>query len=517
MRHYDRPTADPLRGEGARPPILEVSRVSLTRGQVLALDRVSMRLPERGAVHALLGQNGSGKSSLLGVISGQLAPDAGTVSIAGERLSPKGGAHDALEYGVAMVSQELALAQDVSITENVLMGRLPRRRGRIDWPQAHERAAQVLARLGLRLDPRCQVRTLGPDQQQLVEIGRALATEARLLILDEPTSSLNAGEVEQLFATLNQLREEGVSTLLVSHRIPELYAICDSVTILRDGREVLTRPMSEVSPADLVEAMVGLPVVGVGEPEERVSEPGPVAMRATDLGVAGEFSDVGLSLRAGEVVGIAGLTGAGCSAVLRTLAGVTHAYTGQIALGGGEGVTFRGPRDALDAGVAYLPPDRKTEGLNLRLSIEGNLALPLGRNRSRFLKPSLAAEHAKARELTARTTLKSAGAGEPVANLSGGNQQKVAIGRCLVVNPKVLLLDDPTRGVDVSARAEIHQLLRDLAIEGSAVLVSSSDNEELVELCDRVVVMAAGRVVGEIIGADLTEAAILSAAGGSHD
>lgn len=493
---------------------LNLTGITKSFGGVHALRGVDFEVSERGSVHGLIGANGSGKSTLLGILSGQVSPDSGTVSLHGERVEFRDPAH-ALSHGIAMVSQESALAPHLSVAENILLGRrLERSWWGIDWRSTNRRAHDVLARLDLDYDPTIAVSRLRPDQRQMVEIARALSIETSILILDEPTSSLSDDQVRSLFAAVRRLKEHGVSTVFVSHRLPELFELSDEITVLRDGRTVATGPTGAFDQATLVDAMVG------GSKARRTSErrsrraavPGAVPrIEVRGASSPRAFTDVSLTVQAGEIVGLAGLTGAGRGELLESLFG-SRSFTGDVALNGTSLAGSR-PDEAISAGAGYLPPDRKTEGVVLQRSIVDNLLMVSTRDRRRLGAPR-AADTASAATLAKRMSIKAPDLGSTVGSLSGGNQQKVAIGKWLGAEKSVLLLDEPTRGVDIAAKHEIHSLLRDAADRGTALLVSSSETDELLELCDRILVMHAGAIVADVAAADATEPLITRLAGG---
>lgn len=490
-------------------PILRITGLSVQRGNVLALARADLTINRPGEVHALLGQNGSGKSTLLGVLSGQLRPLTGEVLLSGEPLR-FADTSKARSRGIAMVSQELSLAPELSVAENVLMGRNLVRRGAISWRRSRERAAQVLAELGFEIDPSARTGDLPADQRQLVEIARAIVGDPKLLVLDEPTSSLSTDEVAALFTVIRRLSSRGVSTIIVSHRLTELYEICDRITVLRDGETVLESEMQATTPDSLVEAMVGeLPPPTARTRPDIGSEP---VLELAALGSSPAVEGVDLTVRRGEVVGLAGLAGAGTSELLETIAGRRPITAGSMRLLKNE---YRpsGIREALARKVAYLPPDRKSLGLHLGMSVADNLALPVTRNRPRLSPPRRGEERMRARALIDLFRVRVPSSGNQVGTLSGGNQQKIAIGKCVELEPDLLLLDEPTRGVDIAARRDIHDRLDALAAEGMTVLVVSSDVDELLELCHRIVVLVRGRVVGEVDAATADELTIAQLAG----
>lgn len=486
-------------------------------GGVHALRGASLRIGRPGTVHGLIGANGSGKSTLLGILSGQVRPDAGTIEIDGLPVTFPNPL-SALRRGIVMVAQETALAPDLSIAENVFLGRRHvRRRVRgIDWGRTNARAAEVLAQLGVDEDPSTPVRRLRPDRQQMVEIARAISLDARVLILDEPTSSLNDHEVEALFAVVQRLRARGVSIIFVSHRMPELLRLSDELTVLRDGRAVASGPIQDFDTHQIVDAMVGRAGAWRERPRPvrtHVAADAPPALRLRGLSLPGAFEHIDLDVEAGEVVGLAGTVGAGRSDLLEVVFGARRGASGTIEL---EGAPFRprNPRDAIGRGLGYLPPDRKQQGLVLGRSVAENLTVVATRRRNRLAAPGGAAERAAVGDAVSTMGIVAASPDVPVATLSGGNQQKVALGRWIAGGARVLLLNEPTRGVDVAAKAEIHRLLRAAAADGAAILVSSSEPPELLELCDRIVVLGRGRVVASLNADEATEEAIAHHAGG---
>lgn len=487
-------------------------------GGVHALRGARLALSGPGVVHGLIGANGSGKSTLLGILSGQQRPDAGRLVLDGAEVtlsSPLA----ALRHGIAMVSQETALAPDLSIAENVLLGgRLERRRVRgIDWRASNARAAELLAGLGLHEDPATPVGRLRPDRQQMVEIARALSQEARILILDEPTSSLGDDEVQALFAAVRRLQARGVSTIFVSHRLPELLALADELTVLRDGETVAAGPIADFDADRIVAAMVG-PAGAERAPARRpaprsaVTTSSAPALRLRGVSAHGLLRDVDLDVAPGEVVGLAGVVGAGRSELLEAVFGALPA-SGTVELHG-RPLRARDPREAIAAGVGYLPPDRKHQGLVLQRSVAENLAMVASRDAGRLRAPGGSGERALVGEAVATMRIVAASPDVAVSTLSGGNQQKVALGKWIAARSRVLLLDEPTRGVDVAAKAEIHRLLRAAAADGAALLVSSSETDELLALCDRIVVLARGAVVASLTAEEASEEAVARFAGG---
>jgi ribose transport system ATP-binding protein len=466
-----------------------------------------------GEVHALVGENGAGKSTLSRILAGLARPDAGRMLLGGEPYAPIGKAA-AARRGVAIVLQELNLVETLTLAEQVLFGAIPSRLGFVDRRALREQARVALGRVGLQeLEPERSVSSLGVGQRQMLAVAAALAAPCRVLILDEPTAALGEHEAERLFAEMERLKGEGAAILYVSHRLEEVRRLADRVTVLRDGRVVATRQRGETTNAELVQLMVGR------DPGSRTAR-GVLSARSVDpvLRVRGlrrgsVVRDVSFDLWRGEVLGLAGLMGSGRTETVRALFGADGALGGEVELRGRRlPRLFRSPKEAVLHGIALVTENRKDEGLLLSLSVRANLTLArLGQlSRRGFLRPE--AERAAARALVSRLGIKCASVEQPVGELSGGNQQKVVLGRWLDRDFDVLLCDEPTRGVDVAARAEIHELLRELARSGKAVLVVSSEIEELRALCDRIVVLSAGRVAGTFEREGFDQDAILEAA-----
>jgi len=465
-----------------------------------------------GEVHALLGENGSGKSTLLKILSGQLQPESGQLRI-GARSGFFRNANEALRNGIATVSQETTLAPDLSIAENILLGRrLVRRYGAIDWRATRRKATAALDRLGLDLDAGTPVRRLRPDQAQMVEIARALSIEARVLILDEPTSSLTDDEVTALFESVRALRRDGVATIFASHRLNEVFDLCDRATTLRDGRTVGTGLLAQTTRNELISLMVGRSIDDTAPP--RQEEPGKPVLRVRGLSLHGAFQDVDLDVARGEIVGLAGLVGAGRTELLESLFGL-HRVRGVVEIEGSS-VSYRKAADAIADRVALVPADRKRDGLVLGRSVRENLLMASQSRTFRLRVPSASRELATVAAASERLQIRAHSPGAPVATLSGGNQQKVLLGKWLETDPRLLMLDEPTRGVDVGAKGEIYRLLFEARSQGVAILISSSENPELLTLCDRVVVMFRGRVAASLSRAEASEAAIALYAGGQQ-
>jgi ABC-type sugar transport system ATPase subunit len=495
---------------GDSEPILRAEGVHKRFGGVHALRGADLAVYP-GEVHGLTGENGSGKSTLLKILSGQLQPDAGRIRLGADATVFRS-ARDGMRSGVVTVSQETTLAPDLSIAENIFLGhRMPRRSGVIDWPGTRRRAELALIRLGLELDPRLPARRLRPDQAQMVEIARALSMEARVLILDEPTSSLTDDAVSLLFDSVRRACENGVATIFVSHRLNEIFELCDQVTTLRDGVTVGTGPVDSYNRESLVSLMVGGSLERAA-PDWQQPASERVVLRARCLSLPGAFSEVDLEVRSGEIVGLAGLVGAGRTELLESLFGL-HRPEGTVELDSTLR-SHRSPREAIRDGIALVPADRKRQGLVLGRSFGENLLMASQSQSFRLRPPRRKRELATIEAATKQLQIRAASPDAVAGTLSGGNQQKVLLGKWLETKPRLLMLDEPTRGVDVGAKREIYHLLLAARSRGIGILVSSSETPELLTLCDTIVVMFRGRVVASLPRAEADEATIARLAGG---
>jgi ribose transport system ATP-binding protein len=460
-----------------------------------------------GRVHALLGENGAGKSTLVNLLSGVLVPDGGSIAVDGrehDRLTPA----QARAHGIAVVQQELSLAPHLPVVENVALGAVPTRFGLIDYGRLAQEVTQVLARLGLEVALDQPVEELPLGKRQLVEIAKALYRKPRVLILDEPTSSLTAHEVKALFAVLDALKREGVALVYISHRMNEVMHLCDWVTVLKDGTRTADQSLAGVSPQELVRLMVGREPGDLFPPFRSTATPVPaLTVRRLE---APSVHAVDVTVRKGEVLGIGGLLGQGQEELLLALYGALDAQAEQLEAGGADRPS-RDPIDAIDRGLAYVPADRKREAVLLPLSIRFNLTLPGLRRLARRGMRRFAEEARVARQLMEDLTVRGGGPERAVQLLSGGNQQKIALARWLPLAPSVLLLNDPTRGVDVDTKREIYLRLKAMAADGVAVILLSSDALELVHLCDRVLVFRDGRIAADLPHGAATEEAIVAA------
>jgi rhamnose transport system ATP-binding protein len=489
--------------------LLDARHVTKAYAGVHALRDASFELLA-GEVHALVGENGAGKSTLVKILTGAVLADAGEVRLSGQVVahhSPRA----ARSSGIVAIYQQPALFPDLTVAENMAIGVEAGGPWRtVDWKERRRRASALLTEVGARIDPDREAGGLSMPEQQLVEIARALGAQARILILDEPTASLSEEDTQALFGVIRRLRQQGVGMIYISHRLEELATIADRVTVLRDGRTIDTRPMSEVSRQDLIALMVGRELSAVFPKREvPVGEP-VLELRGLGSRAAG-VRDVSLQLRAGEIVGLAGLVGSGRTELARTLFGLAPADAGELLLRGSR-VTFASPAGAIAAGIAYVPEDRRRHGVVLEMPIDANITLAsLGR-----LSGPRGLDFGREREIALqyvrRLSIKTPATYTRAAALSGGNQQKVALARWLATQPSVLILDEPTQGVDVGAKSEIHALMVELAGQGLAILMISSELPEILGMSDRVAVMRGGTIVGLLSRAEATQARILELA-----
>ncbi|MDQ7903960.1 sugar ABC transporter ATP-binding protein [Phytohabitans sp. ZYX-F-186] len=496
-------------------PVLEARGISKGFPGVLALDGVSFRLAA-GEVHALVGENGAGKSTLIKVLTGVHQPDRGELRLHGGPVS-FGTPLDAQRAGISTIYQEVNLVPQMSVAHNLLLGREPRGRlGVIDTGQLYTQARRVMSRYGIQTDVRRPLRSLGMGAQQMVALARAVSIDARVVIMDEPTSALEPREVDTLFGVIGDLRAGGISVVYVSHRLEELYRICDQVTVLRDGRVAHTGPLAGLERVKLIALMLGRDTADVrlrGQTEfagRHTAKNGQPVVEARALSRRHQLHDVSIRVRPGEVVGLGGLLGAGRSETAKAIAGALP-FDGGAVVVAGHALRKGSPAAAIRAGASLLPEDRKAEGIVPTMSVRDNIALAALPRLSRAGIVSEARVDRVVQTLMKRLRIKATSPHQKVSELSGGNQQKVLLARSLATGAKVLLLDEPTRGIDVGAKAEVQALIDELAAEGLGVLLISSDLEELVEGSDRVVVLRDGAVVGELSGDEVTEEAIMRA------
>ena len=488
--------------------ILDMRNIHKRFPGVYALNDVSFSV-RKGSVHGIIGENGAGKSTLMRILSGAYTTDEGEVAIDGAVIvtpTPE----RMLQLGVAVIYQELSQAPHLTVAENIFLGRMPRNRfGLIDWRRASKEAAEVLARLGFRVDPGARIDTISVAQRQMVEIAKAIASDARIVVLDEPSAVLGDAELEQLFDSIRSLsRDHGVSFIYISHRLKELYQICEEVTVLRDGRVVVaSMPLADTTTNDLIRYMVGRELRDIFPP--RVTPSDEIRLEIRKLNRDGVLSDISFDVRRGEILGICGLAGSGRTEVLRAIAGADRIDGGEVRIDG-KTIVMDGPRGGLAHGVGLLPEDRKTEGLFLDQSVAFNVTVSELSALSRRGLISAARENEAVSRFVQQMRIKTPSAATKVRTLSGGNQQKCGIARLLHAGTQILLVDEPTRGVDVAAKRDIYDLLVELtSTRGASVVMVSSELPEILGLCNRIVVMREGEVAAILDGADATEESIM--------
>jgi len=474
-------------------PAVEMRGISKSYPGTRALNGVDFSL-RPGEIKALLGENGAGKSTLIKILSGAEPKDEGTIAISGESVrihSPQ----DARRHGVGVIYQEFTLVPDLTVAENIYLGRLPGGELKVHWKDLFSGAEDLMVRLQACIDVRRPVSSLSLADQQLVEIAKALSTNARILIMDEPTAALSKGETDILFGVIRRLKEDGVSIVFVSHRLEEIFDIADSVAILRDGNKVADEPITAVTPKSLVDLMIGRSLFD--QLYHRDKAAGRELLRLDRLGKEGCLEDISLYCRAGEVVGITGLVGAGQTPLARCLFGVERFDSGELRVDG-KSLRLHSPVQAIREGIGLIPEDRRRQGLVLGLPIRNNLVLAALDAVSRFLRVDARKEEALAAEHIRALRIKAVGSGQRAGSLSGGNQQKVVIAKWLVNKSKILIFHEPTRGIDVGAKEEIYRMMQDLASGGAAVLLISSDIQEVLGVSDRIYVMRKGRIAAEL-------------------
>jgi len=512
--------------ETSPPPLLRVEQVTKSFPGVLALQDVSLEV-HPGEVLGLVGENGAGKSTLMKILSGVYQPDSGEIILDGKPVvlhSPR----QAQDLGISIIYQEFNLMPNLSVEENVFVGREPNSGKVVRWRQLRKQTTDLLDQLGVHLNPKAIVRSLSVAEQQMVEIAKALSLNARLVIMDEPTSALTDTEVTALFEIIRGLKARGLAVIYISHRLEEIFTICDRVTVLRDGQLAGELPIAEATPDRIVRLMVGRPLMDLFRPEEaerrleRLAQRSPTpVLEVHGLGRTGTgqdpsaivLEDVSFSLRPGEIVGLAGLVGSGRTEIARAIFGADEYDRGEIVVDG-QPIRIGSPREAIRLGIGLVPEDRKLQALVLGLAIRENLSLSLLDRLSRFGIVRLASERALARRMVDALRVRTPSIEQKVLNLSGGNQQKVVIAKWLALHPKILIMDEPTRGIDIGAKAEVHGLMHQLAADGVAILMISSELPEIVHMSDRVLVMHQGRIAGELQREEATQEAIMTLATG---
>jgi rhamnose transport system ATP-binding protein len=473
---------------------IEFRQIDKSFGAVAALRDVTFSISD-GEAHAIVGENGAGKSTLLKILSGSLRPDRGELRVFDEPAT-FGRPRDALAHGIGLVHQEMLAFPNLSVTANIFAGReLTNRFGRLRETEMRQRASELLARLHVPVPPDALVERLPIAYRQLLQVARALAFDCRILALDEPTTSLTTGETDHLFRVLDDLKRGGVTLIYVSHRLPEVFRLCDRITAMRDGRYVATFAKAAVTADEVVRSMVGRDLAPRAVEPSRRAAAGEALLRVENLSRARSFADATFDVGAGEIVAVFGLVGSGRTELLETLVGIHRPDRGAVFIEG-RARGFRSPRDAARAGVVLVPEDRQRQGLFFNLSLRHNLLLPGAEARGAILIP--AGEKRAAENLLQRWRIKAASPAVAPHAVSGGNQQKLVLAKWLALDPRVLLLDEPTQGVDVGAKFDIHAIVRGLASRGTACLIASSDLPEVLALADRILVMRSGRIVGEL-------------------
>ncbi len=490
-------------------PLIQLRNLSKSYVGVHALRNLSFDIAA-GEVHAVCGENGAGKSTLIRLLTGVVAPDEGEILVRGQRLKT-GNVQNSEDSGIAVMHQESSIFPDLNAVDNIFVGR------EITWcngllldqTRMKQRTRELLARLGASIDLASPVGELPLAQQQIVALARAHSRECHLLIMDEPTASLSSRETETLLTIVRQLRADGVSILYVSHRLEEVFEIADRVTVLRDGQFVATNHVSEMNIGKMIQLMVGRSIEEVPHTEKQSK--GDIVLDVKQLTRSGAFENVTFSVHSGEIVGLAGLVGSGRSEIARAIFGVDQAESGSVSISG-RLLTQNSVKESMAAGIALVPEDRQHEGLVVEMTVAENLSLATLPSLCRWGLVDRQKEAALAGELMSRLSIKAAAPYVAAETLSGGNQQKIVLGKWLTRKPKVLILDEPTRGVDVGAKAQVHRIVRELAAAGMATLVISSEMQELMSLCDRLLVVREGRIVGELSCASATQAEVLALA-----
>ncbi len=491
--------------------VLEMRDVTKRFPGVLALDGVQLDL-KPGEVHCLVGENGAGKSTLMKILAGAQPLDTGTIRIAGEEVtihSP----HHAQELGISMIYQEFNLSPFLSVAENIFLGREPRiaRTPFINWSKMYADAREVLNRIRVDLDVRKPVNELSVAQQQMVEIGKAISFNSKIIVMDEPSATLTDHELAALFDLIGTLKKEGIGLIYISHRLEEIFEIGDRCTVMRDGQYIGTHPVKELDREAIIRMMVGRELKD--EFPKEVFEPGDERLRVEDLTRLGAFEKVSFTVRAGEIVGLTGLVGAGRTEVARAIFGADHLDGGQIFLDG-KPATVKSPQDAIAKGVGLLTEDRKGQGLVLGMTVRENTTLANLSSLVKFLFVERGRERDVARKYVNELQIKTPSIEQVAQNLSGGNQQKVVLAKWLFTQSRILIFDEPTRGIDVGAKVEIYKLMNDLARRGDAILMISSELPEVLGMCDRILVMHEGRLAGELPRAEATQERIMQLATG---
>jgi rhamnose transport system ATP-binding protein len=493
--------------------VLELKNARKTFGPVVALENGNIDLAP-GKIHALVGENGAGKSTLVKILAGLYTPDSGEFLVSGQSVSFRSVA-DSKAAGISVIYQEPTLFPDLSVAENIFIGRQPKGRlGLISRSAMDKDAEALFSKLGVAIDPERLAEGLSIADQQIIEIAKAISLDAQILVMDEPTAALSGAEVERLFVVARTLRDKGVAILFISHRFDEIFELCDSITVMRDGSYIATHDVDKTEVAEIVKEMVGRDINAL-YPKE-IAEIGEVILDVKNLTRIGEFSDVNLNVRSGEIVGIAGLVGAGRTEVARAIFGIDDYDTGQVTINGKK-ISAGDPMVTIRAGVGFVPEDRRKQGLVLDLSVTKNVTLTLRKKLARLGIISSKRERNNAAVWSKKLQVKAGSLDIPVSTLSGGNQQKIVLAKWLATEPKLLIVDEPTRGIDVGTKAEVHKLLSDLAQKGLGILMISSELPEVIGMADRIYVMKEGKVTVELLRSEVTPELVMHAATSSRE
>ena len=493
--------------------LLHMQGITKSFPGVLALNEASLSV-EKGEVHALLGENGAGKSTLMKILSGAYTKDAGSITFDGETIDASSPKH-AQDLGIGIIYQELNLVPQMTVTENIfLCNHLMKNPVKVDWKRMHEQAGKILASLESEVSPYALVKDLGIAQRQMVEVAKSLSQKAKIIIMDEPTSPLTDRETSKLFQTILRLKREGVSVIYISHRLEEVKEIADRATIMRDGNTICTVDVKDVTIRDIIRHMVGHELT---EQFPKIkTEIGEVLMEVKGISRKGVLDDVNLSVRSGEILGICGLVGAGRTETMRAIFGVDHKTSGKVFVDGEE-IRINKPVDAISGGIGFVTEDRKDEGLVLCRDCKENISLVALRNFEQCIHVNLAKERDGCQEYVEKLNIKTPSLSQQVFALSGGNQQKIVLAKWLMSDARVLILDEPTRGIDVGAKVEVYNIMNEIVQSGKAIIMVSSEMTELMGMCDRILVMCRGRVMGEVERDEFSQSSLMYlAAGGDH-
>jgi ribose transport system ATP-binding protein len=492
--------------------LLEIKNITKSFPGTLALDKVTLQV-KKGEIHALCGENGAGKSTLMNIIGGVYQPSEGTIFFDGRTIAPKN-PREAQDLGIGFVHQELSLCPHLSAAENIFIGRLPRKGDIIDFKKLYAAADEILKKFNANFSSKTTVARLTVSERQLVEIGKSISLNCKLLILDEPTSSLSDQETAKLFEVVRNLRGQGISILYISHRMAEIFELCDRVTVFKDGCYISTMNISEINDNDVIRAMVGRELSIFYPPKSNCIEENTIILAVKNLS-GGKFRNINFTLHKGEILGFSGLVGAGRSEIMRGLCGIDPVSEGEITLNG-KSRRFRNYREAVNSGICYLTEDRKLSGIFPVMNIEDNMVSANLRGVSRGIWFDKVKGEKMVQDYVRQLKIKIPGINYSIMSLSGGNQQKCLVGKWLSVKPKVLIMDEPTRGIDVGTKAEIHNLLRDLASSGVGIIIVSSELPEVIGLSDRIAVIHEGSLMGILLSDQATEENVITLASGKQ-